>query len=78
MKTGKEKEEVRERKERNEKEQKKGISEEEKEKKDRMLKASLDPMNDIKKALAVKEPKHHQSKKMRKSDTKDKRSSGGR
>uniref|UniRef100_A0A3Q3X831 CBF1-interacting co-repressor CIR N-terminal domain-containing protein n=1 Tax=Mola mola TaxID=94237 RepID=A0A3Q3X831_MOLML len=77
MKTSKEKEEVRERKERNEKEQKKGISEEEKEKKDRMLKDSLDPMNDIKKALAVKEPKSHKNKKLKKSDTKEKRSSGG-
>lgn len=59
MKTGKDKEEEREK----EKEKRKGISEEEKEKKDRRLKDSLDPLKDMEKALAVKEKKHHKSKK---------------
>ncbi|KAM3614093.1 uncharacterized protein V6R79_010147 [Siganus canaliculatus] len=58
MKTSQEKEE------RSEKEKRKGISEEEKEKKDRRLKDSLDPMKEIKKALDIKERKHHKSKKV--------------
>lgn len=72
MKTGKDKEEGREK----EKEKRKGISEEEKEKKDRRLKDSLDPLKDMEKALAVKEKKHHKSKKPEKRHKGEKRSSG--
>lgn len=67
MKTSKEKEE------RKETEKRKGVSEEEKEKKDRRLKDSLDPLKDMKKALAVKE---HKSKKKEKRHRGEKRSSG--
>ncbi|XP_076592765.1 leukocyte receptor cluster member 1 [Chaetodon auriga] len=70
MKTSEEKEE------RKEKEKRKGISEEEREKKDRRLKDSLDPLRDMKKALAVKERKEHKSKKLEKRDKGLKRSSG--
>ncbi|XP_070823262.1 leukocyte receptor cluster member 1 [Chaetodon trifascialis] len=72
MKTGEEKE----KEEKKEKEKRKGISEEEKEKKDRRLKDSLDPLRDMKKALAVKERKEHKSKKLEKRDKGLKRSSG--
>ncbi|KAF7657230.1 hypothetical protein LDENG_00030410 [Lucifuga dentata] len=72
MKSGKEKEE---RKERG-KEKRKGISEEEKEKKDRRLKDSLDPLKDMKKALGTKDRKEHKSKKKEKRDNGEKRSSG--
>lgn len=78
MKTGKEKEDKKEKEARQEKEKRKGISEEEREKKDRRLKDSLDPLKDMKKALAVKERKHHQSKKLEKKDRGQKRSSGER
>ncbi|CAN9513656.1 unnamed protein product [Ophioblennius macclurei] len=69
MKTGKEKEEAR-----NEKDKKKGISEEEREKKDRRLKDSLDPLKEMKKALAVNDRKEHKKKVRR--DKGEKRSSG--
>lgn len=69
MKTSEEKEE------RKETEKRKGVSEEEKEKKDRRLKDSLDPLKDMKKALAVKE---HKSKKKEKRNRGEKRSSGER
>ncbi|XP_040900505.1 leukocyte receptor cluster member 1 [Toxotes jaculatrix] len=70
LKSGQEKEE------RKEKERRKGISEEEREKKDRRLKDSLDPLRDMKKALAVKDRKEHKSKKKEKRDKGEKRSSG--
>uniref|UniRef100_UPI0037E7E90B leukocyte receptor cluster member 1 n=1 Tax=Semicossyphus pulcher TaxID=241346 RepID=UPI0037E7E90B len=81
MITGKEKEERKEKErkekeERKEKDKRKGISEEEREKKDRRLKDSLDPLKDMKKALAVKERKHHKSKNSEKRDRGEKRSSG--
>lgn len=64
LKTGKEKEEV--------KEKKKGaLSEEEKEKKDRRLKDSLDPLKDMKKAMGVREPEGHKSKKSEKRQRKE-------
>lgn len=72
LKTSKEKEEMKE------KEKRKGISEEEREKKDRRLKDSLDPLKDMKKALAVKDRKEHKSKKKEKRDKGEKRSSGER
>ncbi|KAM7383371.1 hypothetical protein PAMP_003030 [Pampus punctatissimus] len=62
-----------EKKERKETEKRKGVSEEEKEKRDRRLKDSLDPLKDMKKALAVNE---HKSKKKAKRDRVEKRSSG--
>ncbi|CAK6966113.1 leukocyte receptor cluster member 1 [Scomber scombrus] len=67
MKTSEEKEEKRET------EKRKGVSEEEKEKKDRRLKDSLDPLKDMKKGLGVKQ---HKSKKKDKRDRGEKRSSG--
>nr|XP_046256130.1 leukocyte receptor cluster member 1 [Scatophagus argus] len=70
LKTSKEKEE------RKDKEKKKGITEEEREKKDFRLKDSLDPLKDIKKALAVKERKDHKSKKWEKKGKREKKSSG--
>ncbi|XP_042346039.1 leukocyte receptor cluster member 1 [Plectropomus leopardus] len=76
MKTGKDKEERKEKEERREKEKRKGISEEEREKKDRRLKDSLDPLKDMKKALAIKDRKHHSSKKKEKRDKGMKISSG--
>ncbi|XP_073341655.1 leukocyte receptor cluster member 1 [Pagrus major] len=76
MKTGKEKEELKEKEERKDKEKRKGISEEEREKKDRRLKDSLDPLKDMKKALCIKEKKHHKSKKHEKRDKGERRSSG--
>nr|XP_033497114.1 leukocyte receptor cluster member 1 [Epinephelus lanceolatus] len=76
MKTSKEKEERREKEERKEKDKRKGLSEEEREKKDRRLKDSLDPLKDMRKALAVKERNYHSSKKTEKRDRGEKRSSG--
>lgn len=58
LKTGKEEEAL--------KEKKKGITEEEKEKRDRRLKDSLDPLKDMKKAMGVRETKAHKSKKTEK------------
>lgn len=60
MKSSQEKED-----ERKEKEQRKGISEEEKEKKDRRLKDSLDPLKDMKKAMGVYERREQKKKKER-------------
>lgn len=68
LKTSKEKEEIKE------KEKRKGVSEEEREKKDRRLKDSLDPLKDMKKALAVKDRKEHKSKKKEKRDKGEKSS----
>lgn len=72
LKTGQEKEEKKE------KEKQKGISEEEREKKDRRLKDSLDPLKDMDKALGIKHRKEHKSKKKEKRDKGEKSSSGGR
>lgn len=72
LKTGQEKEERKEKKN----EQNKGISEEEKEKRDRRLKDSLDPLKDMKKALAVKDKKGHKSRKRERSYQGEKKSSG--
>lgn len=69
MKTGAEKEE------RRESEKGKTITEEEREKKERRLKRSLDPLNDMKKALGVKDRGEHKSKKK---DKGEKRSHGER
>lgn len=74
MKTSQEKEEQKEKEER--KEKRKGLSEEEREKRDRRLKDSLDPLKDMKKALGVKDRKHHNSKKKEKRDNWGKKSSG--
>ncbi|XP_041650308.1 leukocyte receptor cluster member 1 [Cheilinus undulatus] len=76
MKTSREKEERREKEEKRYAEKRKGISEEEREKKDCRLKNSLDPLNDMKKALAIKERKHHKSKKSDKRDRREKRIGG--
>ncbi|KAK5862199.1 hypothetical protein PBY51_017620 [Eleginops maclovinus] len=76
MKTGKEKEEVKEKEEKREKEKKKGLSEEEKEKRDLRLKDSLDPLKDMKKALAVKDRKYNYGKKKERRDKGERRSSG--
>nr|XP_040022112.1 leukocyte receptor cluster member 1 [Gasterosteus aculeatus aculeatus] len=65
MKTGKEKEEAKEKEERKDPEKKKGISEEEKEKRDRRLKDSLDPLKEMKKIMAVKDRKYNNKKKER-------------
>ncbi|KAL3980656.1 GTP binding protein overexpressed in skeletal muscle [Sarotherodon galilaeus] len=70
LKSSKDKEESKE------KEKRKGISEEEREKKDRRLKDSLDPLKDMKKALGEKDRKEHKSKKKEKRDKGEKRSSG--
>uniref|UniRef100_A0A1A7YN56 Leukocyte receptor cluster (LRC) member 1 n=1 Tax=Iconisemion striatum TaxID=60296 RepID=A0A1A7YN56_9TELE len=59
-----------------EKDKKKGISEEEKEKKDRRLKSGLDPLNDMKKALDVYERREPKKKKKEKRDNVGKPSSG--
>ncbi|XP_029927565.1 leukocyte receptor cluster member 1 [Myripristis murdjan] len=74
MKTIKEKEEKSEKD--RDKGMRKGISEEEREKKDRRLKDSLDPLKDMKKALAVKDRKEHKSKKKDKREKGEKRSRG--
>ncbi|XP_072250260.1 leukocyte receptor cluster member 1 [Leuresthes tenuis] len=70
LKSGAEKEEKKDT------EKRKGISEEEREKKDRRLKDSLDPLKDMKKALGVNSRKEHKSKKKEKRDKEEKRSSG--
>ena len=72
LKSGAEKEEKKDT------EKRKGISEEEREKKDRRLKDSLDPLKDMKKALGVNSRKEHKSKKKEKRDKEEKRSSGER
>ncbi|XP_077383157.1 leukocyte receptor cluster member 1 [Festucalex cinctus] len=79
MKTGQEKEDEKKEKEkrsevRNDK--RKELSEEEREKKDRRLKDSLDPLNEMKKALGETAAKTHKSKKKDKRDRGGKRSSG--
>lgn len=76
LKTGKEKEEKKEKEEDGGK--RKGISEEEKEKRDLRLKDSLDPLKDMKKALAIKDRKEHKHKKNERRDRGDKRSGGER
>ncbi|XP_037532824.1 leukocyte receptor cluster member 1 [Nematolebias whitei] len=68
LKGSEEKEEIKE------KDKKKGISEEEREKKDRRLKDSLDPMKDMKKALGVYERRKHKKKDKR--EKTEKKSSG--
>ncbi|XP_047455535.1 leukocyte receptor cluster member 1 [Mugil cephalus] len=72
LKTSADKEEQRSK----DKEKKKGISEEEREKKDRRLKDSLDPLKDMKKAMGVKDRKEHKSRTREKRDKGEKRSSG--
>lgn len=59
-----------------EKDKKKTITEEEREKRQRRLKDSLDPLNEIKKALGSKERREHKSKKKDKRDRGEKRSHG--
>ncbi|XP_056142273.1 leukocyte receptor cluster member 1 [Lampris incognitus] len=54
----------------------KGLSEEEKEKRDCRLKDSLDPLKDIRKALTIKDRKNHKSKKRDKREKTEKRSGG--
>lgn len=71
MKTGSEKAE-----ESKESDKKKTITEEEREKKQRRLKDSLDPLNDMKKALGSKDRREHKSKKKDKRDRGEKRSHG--
>lgn len=73
MKTSREKEEEkkdgkdkREKEEKRDKGKRPAISQEEKEKRDRRLKDSLDPLKDMKKALAIKDRKEHKSKKEKK------------
>lgn len=85
MKTGSEKEEDKS-KEKKDKEKKdkerdhggkrKPLSAEEKEKKDRRLKDLLDPLKDMKKALAIKDRKAHKSKKKDRRERGERRSSG--
>lgn len=75
MKDGQEKEKEG-KEEKKEKEKKKGISEEERKKRDHKLKNLLDPLNDMKKALAVKERSVHKSKKGDSRDRSVHRSSG--
>ncbi|KAM8870966.1 leukocyte receptor cluster member 1 [Spinachia spinachia] len=62
MKTGKEKEEIEKKEERKDTEKNKGVSEEEKEKRDRRLKDSLDPLKEMKKIMAVKDRKYNSKK----------------
>ncbi|XP_010786817.1 leukocyte receptor cluster member 1 [Notothenia coriiceps] len=79
MKTAKEEEKAKEKEkeQKKDKEKKKGLSEEEKEKRDRRLKDLLDPLKDMKKALAVKDRKHNKNnKKNERKDKGDRRSSG--
>ncbi|XP_016090326.1 leukocyte receptor cluster member 1 homolog isoform X2 [Sinocyclocheilus grahami] len=73
MKCGKEKEEDRDKKEKG-KNKPRSITEEEKEKKDRKLKDGLDPLKEMKKALAVKDGKEKKHKKKEKKDRGEKRS----
>ncbi|XP_013868151.1 leukocyte receptor cluster member 1 [Austrofundulus limnaeus] len=70
LKSSKEKEE------RKEKDKQKGLSEEEREKKDCRLKDSLDPMNDMKKALGVYGKREHKKKKKETRDKVEKKSGG--
>ncbi|XP_072317148.1 leukocyte receptor cluster member 1 [Eucyclogobius newberryi] len=65
MKTGSENTESKESKE---SDKKKPLSEEEKEKRQRRLKNSLDPLNDMRKGLGIKDRKEHKSKKKDKRD----------
>ncbi|KAM6968371.1 leukocyte receptor cluster member 1 [Aplochiton taeniatus] len=81
MKTSQDKEEdSKEKKDKDREEKNKGkrapISEEEREKRDRRLKDSLDPLKEMKKALAIKDRKEHKSKKKEKWGRGEKRSSG--
>ncbi|KAJ0066539.1 hypothetical protein NL108_014525, partial [Boleophthalmus pectinirostris] len=69
MKTGSEKPESKEG------DKKKTLTEEEREKRQRRLKDSLDPLNDIRKGLGTKDRKEHKSKK-NKHDRGEKRSHG--
>lgn len=75
MKDGQEKEKEG-KQEKKEKEKKKGLCEEEKKKRDHKLKNLLDPLNDMKKALAVKEKSVHKSKTSDSRDRSVHRSSG--
>ncbi|KAM4580854.1 leukocyte receptor cluster member 1 isoform 1-T2 [Odontesthes bonariensis] len=70
LKSGAEKEEKKDT------EKRKGISEEEREKKDRRLKDSLDPLKDMRKALGVNGRKEHKSKRKERRDKEEKMSSG--
>ncbi|KAF6735143.1 Leukocyte receptor cluster member 1 [Oryzias melastigma] len=63
-------------KEEQESDNKKGVIEEVKEKRDRRLKESLDPLREMKKALGGSERKPHKSKKKEKRNKEEKRSSG--
>lgn len=72
LKGGKEEEEDRDKKEKG-KNKSRTITEEEREKKDRKLKDSLDPLKEMKKALAVKDRKEKKHKKEEKKDRGEKR-----
>lgn len=77
MKTGQEEEKDKEKeKEKDNKGKRLPLSQEEKEKRDRRLKDMLDPLKEMKKALAVKDRKEHKKKK-EKRDRGERRSSGG-
>ncbi|XP_056114454.1 leukocyte receptor cluster member 1 [Rhinichthys klamathensis goyatoka] len=73
LKDGKDKEEERDKKEKGKSKQR-TMTEEEREKKDRKLKDSLDPLKEMKKALAVKDRKLKKHKKKEKNDRGEKRS----
>lgn len=73
LKGGKEKEEDRDKKEKGQNKSR-TITEEEREKKDSKLKDSLDPLKEMKKALAVKDRKEKKHKKKEKKDRGEKRS----
>lgn len=73
LKGGKEKEDDRDKKEKG-KNKTRTITEEEREKKDRKLKDSLDPLKEMKKALAVKDRKEKKHKKKEKKYRGEKRS----
>lgn len=73
MKCGKEKEEDRDKKEKGNNKPR-TITEEEKEKRDRKLKDGLDPLKEMKKALAVKDGKEKKHKKKEKKYRGEKRS----
>ncbi|XP_070991588.1 leukocyte receptor cluster member 1 homolog [Oncorhynchus clarkii lewisi] len=78
MKTGQEEEKGEEKeKEKDNKGKRLPLSQEEKEKRDRRLKDMLDPLKEMKKALAVKDRKEQKSKKKEKRDRGERRSSGG-
>lgn len=74
LKDGKDREEERDKKEKGKNKQR-SITEEEREKKDRKLKDLLDPLKEMKKALAVKDRKEKKHKKKEKKDRGEK--SGG-